>query len=147
MATLTGGLASLGMKVKRLFQVPVLADFARSGGSAGGVKLCAISRRRSRRDSPTPANTWAQAWRSFSSAVAATQESLLFGVGLLRPLHARCVQVLTSAISRAPQFFVESIEFVAAGALNLICERRRSRVRGFGEESSRALERIAHHFF
>src|SRR6266850_4351756 len=74
MGTLTGGLASLGMKVERLFQVPVLADFACSGGFVGGVKLCAISRRRSRRDSPTPANTWAQAWRSFSSAVAAIPE-------------------------------------------------------------------------
>src|SRR6266436_1214812 len=74
MGTLTGGLTSPGMKVKRLVQVPVLADFARSGGSVGGVKLCAISRRRSWRDSPTPANTWAQAWRSFSSAAAAIPE-------------------------------------------------------------------------
>src|SRR2546427_5097054 len=56
------------------FQLPVLALFARAGGSAGGVRLCAISLRRSRRDSPTPSNTWAHAARSFSSAVAAIPE-------------------------------------------------------------------------
>src|ERR1700687_5000540 len=56
------------------YQLLVLALFARSEGSVGGVKLCAISLSRSRRDSPTPANTWAQASRSFSSAVAAIPE-------------------------------------------------------------------------
>src|SRR5260370_34833906 len=56
------------------FQLPVLALFARAGGSAGGVKLWAISRSRSRRDSPTPANTWEQASRSLSSAAVAIPE-------------------------------------------------------------------------
>src|SRR5260370_10346176 len=55
-------------------QLPVLALLARAGGSVGGVKLCAISLRRSRRDSPTRSNTWVHASRSFSSAVAAIRE-------------------------------------------------------------------------
>src|ERR1700747_997114 len=64
---------SLGMTIKKLFQFPVLAVFA-SGGGCGDAKLCAISFRRSRRDSPTPSNTRAHASRSFSSAVAAIPE-------------------------------------------------------------------------
>src|SRR5439155_22048752 len=56
------------------FQLPVLALLERAGGSVDGVKLSAISLSRSRRDSPTPANTWAHASRSFSSAVAAIPE-------------------------------------------------------------------------
>src|SRR5258708_6622431 len=58
----------------RRVRVPMLALLARAGGSVGGVILCAISFSRSRRDSPTPSNTWAQASRSFSSAVAAIPE-------------------------------------------------------------------------
>src|SRR6267154_5642310 len=56
------------------FQLPVLALFVCAGGSVGGVKPWAISLSRSRRDSPTPSNTWAHAARSFSSAAAAIPE-------------------------------------------------------------------------
>src|SRR6266404_9881340 len=55
------------------FQLPVFALFACAGGS-GSVKPEAISFSRSRSDSPTPANTCAQASRRRCSAVAAIPE-------------------------------------------------------------------------